>query len=113
MALAEKVARITGQIHEAFPFRNCRGMVIPLSETGKKQKQKTIKKRKNVKQKRRDAIAAFINSPEGKKALKESHDKTARYIAELQESRIVDRETLLRPFGPADGSGIWPHQRLS
>ena len=68
---------------------------------------------KNIKRKSKDAIAAFINSPEGKKALEEAHNKTAAVVAELQKSRVVDIETLLRPFGPADGSGIWPHQKLS
>ena len=67
---------------------------------------------KNLRKKRRDAIAAFINSPQGKAALQKAHDQTATVCEELQKSRVVDRETLLRPFGPADGSGVWPHQKF-
>ena len=55
-------------------------------------------------------LVDWLNSEEGIKAFKESMELADKAIAELRKARQVDWRTLHKPFGPADGSGIWPHQ---
>ncbi|PIW74804.1 MAG: hypothetical protein CO003_00710 [Candidatus Portnoybacteria bacterium CG_4_8_14_3_um_filter_44_15] len=57
-------------------------------------------------------IVEWLNSEEGKKALEESMKQADEAITELRKAlQIDDWLTFLHtPVGPADGSGIWPHQ---
>lgn len=57
-------------------------------------------------------IVDWLNTEEGKKVFEESMKRADKAIAELRKARQIDWRTLHRPFGPADGSGVWPHQRV-
>jgi len=45
-----------------------------------------------------EAIRLWLNSPEGQVKLSEVYEQTKKVVDELVESRIVDSETLNRPF---------------
>ena len=45
-----------------------------------------------------EAIRLWLNSPEGQVKLSEAYERTKKVVDELVESRIVDSETLNRPF---------------
>ncbi len=57
-------------------------------------------------------IVDWLNTDEGKKALEDSMHRANEADARLRKSRQIDWRTLHTPFGPVDGSGIWPHQRI-
>ena len=57
-------------------------------------------------------IVDWLNTDEGKKALEESTRRANEAVARLRKLRQIDWRTLHAPFGPVDGSGIWPHQRI-
>lgn len=57
-------------------------------------------------------IVDWLNTDEGKRALKDSTHRADEAVAHLRKSRQIDWRRLHIPFGPADGSGIWPHQRI-
>lgn len=61
----------------------------------------------------KEKIGEWIGSAEGQKALEGSAQNTDRVVAELREARRVTPDILTRPFGPADGGRLWPHQRRS
>ena len=56
-------------------------------------------------------VVDWLNTDEGQQALKEALQCAEETIARLRKSRQIDCLTLQVPFGPVDGSGIWPHQR--
>lgn len=57
-------------------------------------------------------IFDWLNTDEGKKAIEDSLRRSSEAVAQLRKSRQIDWRTLRTPFGPVDGSGIWPHQRV-
>ena len=67
----------------------------------KKQKAETLAKK----------IVDWLNTKDGKKALEKAMEQTGKAAAELKKARQIDLHILNTPFGPADGSGLWPHQR--
>ncbi len=54
----------------------------------------------------------WLNTEDGKKAFEKTMKQTDKTTAELRKARQVDSHILNTPFGPADGSGLWPHQRI-
>lgn len=68
----------------------------------KKQKVETLAKK----------IVDWLNTEDGKKAFEKTMEQTNKTVAELRKARQVDLDILNTPFGPADGSGLWPHQRI-
>ena len=57
-------------------------------------------------------IVDWLNTEEGKKAMEDAMRCADEAIAELRKARRIDWRTLHTPFGPIDGGGIWPHQRI-
>ena len=57
-------------------------------------------------------IIGWLNTDEGKKAMRDSIRQADEAIAQLKKSHQADWHTLHTPFGPADGSSLWPHQRV-
>jgi len=64
-----------------------------------------------VRMSNKNTIEEWLGSSEGQKALEKSRQAADEVVAELRKARFVDREILERPFGPADGGRVWPHQR--
>jgi hypothetical protein len=60
---------------------------------------------------RESKIKDWLESAEGRKTMEESRQTTDRVVAELKEARRVTPDILERPFGPAGGGRVWPHQR--
>lgn len=58
-----------------------------------------------------ERIAAWLSSPEGQKSVSRAQQIADTVVSQLQTSRFVTDEILRRPFGPADGGRVWPHQR--
>ena len=58
-----------------------------------------------------EKIIDWLNTDEGKREFQEAMDRADKASEEFRKACQIDWRTLHIPFGPADGSGIWPHQR--
>jgi len=57
-------------------------------------------------------IIDWLNTEEGKKEIQDAIQRANEVSAKFRKAYQVDWRSLHTPYGPADGSGIWPHQRI-
>lgn len=54
-------------------------------------------------------LVRWMRSPAGRAKLKKILRQTKKACDLIAKARIIPRELLTTPFGPADGSGVWKH----